>query len=319
MQTINLAQVTRAGVDTVRPAAEAKGVRVSVDARDALRITADPDRLQQIVWNLVSNAVKFTPRGGNINVSVERIDSQAVIAVSDSGEGIDSDFIPHIFEPFRQADASKARVHKGLGLGLSIAKNLVEAHGGTVMVSSEGKGHGATFRVSLPITPFTTAHELPGERITSQQDDDDMPLELPSPDALLGFTVVVVDDHRPTLDLLTSVLQHSGATVHAASNTAEGYTALRRFQPDVIVSDIGMPEEDGMALIARIRALPSDRGGETPAVALTAYVRDADRDKVLRSGFQAYLAKPIEPMTLVNTIREVRDQVHDLFTSAGRD
>jgi signal transduction histidine kinase len=158
IQAINLAHVVRAAVDSVRPAADAKGVHLSVDADDPLRIAADPDRLQQVIWNLVSNAVKFTPRGGSIRVCVERINSQAMISVSDSGEGIDADFLPHIFEPFRQADASKARVHKGLGLGLSIVKNLAEAHGGTVTVRSEGTGHGATFQVSLPITPFTPCH-----------------------------------------------------------------------------------------------------------------------------------------------------------------
>jgi CheY-like chemotaxis protein len=236
-----------------------------------------------------------------------------MISVSDSGEGIDADFLPHIFEPFRQADSSKARVHEGLGLGLSIVKNLVEAHGGTVTVHSAGKGLGTTFQVLLPIAAFIPSTTDPNARnVASQSEDDDWKIELPSRDALADVTVLVVEDHKPTLDLLTSVLKHSGATVLAASNGAEGYTSLRRFKPDVLVSDIGMPEEDGLALIARIRALPKDEGGQTPAIALTAYVRDDDRQRVLGSGFQAYLAKPVEPMTLANTIRDVR-------TMAGRD
>ncbi|HEX9500035.1 MAG TPA: ATP-binding protein, partial [Thermoanaerobaculia bacterium] len=270
MQTIDLAHVARAGVDTVRPAADAKGVHLTVEAEDPLRIAGDPDRLQQVIWNLVSNAVKFTRRGGSINVRVERKESQAVISVSDSGEGIEPDFLPHIFEPFRQADASKARVHKGLGLGLSIVKNLVEAHGGRVTVSSEGKGHGSTFRASLPITPFTPCQQCPdAPEAAFQIEDEDLQIELPSRDALSDVTVLVVDDHKPTLDLLTSVLRHSGATVHAASNAADGYASVRKFQPDVLVSDIGMPEEDGLTLIAKIRALPRNAGGKTPAIALT--------------------------------------------------
>jgi signal transduction histidine kinase/ActR/RegA family two-component response regulator len=313
IQTVQLADVVRAGVDSVRPAANAKGVHLAVDAGESLRIAADPDRLRQIVWNLVCNAVKFTPRGGAIRVRVERIDSQAMIAVSDSGEGIDADFLPHIFEPFRQADASKARVHKGLGLGLSIVKNLVEAHGGTVRVSSGGKGRGAAFHVLLPIAPFTTLHESP-----SHAGDDELQFELPGRDVLSDVTVLVVDDHKPTLDLLTSVLEHSGATVLAALKGTEAYTLLRKFKPDVFVSDIGMPEEDGLSLISRIRALPKNEGGQTPAIALTAYGRDDDRQRVLRSGFQAYLAKPVEPMTLANTIRDVTGQFHEAYTIAGR-
>jgi CheY-like chemotaxis protein len=251
-------------------------------------------------------------------VRVERINSQAMISVSDSGEGIDADFVPHIFEPFRQADASKARLHKGLGLGLSIVKNLAEAHGGTVTVRSDGKGHGATFQVVLPITPFAPCQACPDAPVVFQIENDDLPIELPSRDALSGLTVLVVDDHLSTLNLLTSVLRHSGATVHAASSAAEGYVSLRRSVPDVVISDIGMPEEDGFSLIARIRALPEDEGGETPAIALTAYVREEDRQKVLHSGFQAYLPKPIEPMTLVDAILEVHHPVHEVFTASDR-
>ena len=315
IRTIHLADVVRAGVESVRPAAEAKGVRLSVDARESLRIAADPDRLQQVVWNLVANAVKFTPRGGSTTVSVERSDSLAMISVTDSGEGIEAGFLPHMFEPFRQADASKARVHQGLGLGLSIVKNLVEAHGGTVTVRSEGKGRGATFQVALPIAAFTSSRALPdAPNIAFQYENDEMQVELPASDALSDVTVLVVDDHKATLNLLTSVLRHSGATVHAALNGAEGYASLRRFKPDVLISDIGMPGEDGFALLARIRALPQDAGGQTPAIALTAYVREDDRPKVLAGGFQAYLAKPVEPVTLVNAIREVCRHVHEAVT-----
>lgn len=319
IQSIQLADVVRAGVDSVRPAAEAKGIHVSVDSSEPLRIAADPARLQQVVWNLVANAVKFTPRGGNITVRVERTNSNGMISVSDSGEGIDPDFLPHVFEPFRQADASKARLHEGLGLGLSIVKNLVEAHGGRVAVQSDGKGRGATFEVRLPIAafiPHTT--DSNARNAASQTEDDDWRIELPGVDALSGLTLVVVDDHKPTLNLLNSVLRHSGATVHAASKVADGFALLRAYRPDVLISDVGMPGDDGFSLIGRIRALPKRDGGETPAIALTAYVREDDRQHVLSAGFQAYLAKPIEPMTLIDTILEVRLPIREALTVAGQ-
>lgn len=307
IRTIDMAEVVRAGVDSVRPAAEAKGVEVTLHLDDQLRVSADPDRLQQIVWNLVSNAVKFTPRGGRVDVRLRRIDSKAVLSVQDSGEGIDSDFLPHVFDAFRQADASKARVHKGLGLGLSIVSNLAQAHGGTVGVSSAGKGQGATFSVALPIMPFTRGEAVaePPAAVSASSDDDEWPIVMPPGDALAGMTILAVDDHRPTLDLLAFVLRSAGATVVPATNAEDGYNLLSRSKPDVVLSDVGMPGEDGLAFIARIRRLSPERGGDVPAIALTAYVRQDDRDKVLSSGFQAYLAKPIEPMTLVSSILEL--------------
>ncbi|MEA2572410.1 MAG: hypothetical protein QOI24_4411 [Acidobacteriota bacterium] len=285
IRTIDLAEVTRAGVDSVRTAADAKGVELRLDLDEQIRVSADPDRMQQVVWNLVSNAVKFTPRGGRINVRLQRTDSQAVIVVQDSGEGIGADFLPHVFDPFRQADASKARVHKGLGLGLSIVNYLVQAHGGTVRATSAGRGEGATFRVSLPIMPFAR-----NEAVAKSSD-------MPHADALAGMTILAVDDHRPTLDLVSFVMRSAGATVVAATNAADGYTLLSRTKPDVLLSDIGMPGEDGFTFISKVR-----RSSDVPAIALTAYVRQDDRDKVLSSGFQAYLAKPIEPNELVTSI-----------------
>ncbi|HEV7572188.1 MAG TPA: ATP-binding protein [Thermoanaerobaculia bacterium] len=304
IRTINVAEVTRAGVDSVRPAAQAKGIEVAIHVDERIRMAADPDRLQQIIWNLVSNAVKFTPRGGSINVRIQRSDSRAIIEVNDSGEGIVAEFLPHVFEPFRQADASKAREHKGLGLGLSIVKSLVEAHGGTISVSSAGKGEGTTFRVALPIMPFTR-DGAEGSDPAGGSTEDHWPIVLPDGDALAGLTILVVDDHPPTLDLLTSVLQHCSAKVLATASAAEGLRLLTTLRPDVLLSDIGMPQEDGFAFINNVRQLPRERGGQTPAIALTAYVRDDDRAKVLSSGFQMYLAKPIDPLALVAAIREV--------------
>lgn len=224
-------------VRSVRPAAEAKGIKVAVHIDERIRMAADPDRLQQVVWNLVSNAVKFTPRGGSISVHVQRNDSRAFIKVSDSGEGIDAEFLPHVFEPFRQADASKAREHKGLGLGLSIVKALVEAHGGTISVSSPGKGQGTTFCVALPIMPFTRDAADADETDAESLDDNDWAVVLPDRDALAGMTILVVDDRQPTLDLLTSVLRRSGASVFSATSAGEGYKLLRSFKPDLVLSD----------------------------------------------------------------------------------
>jgi signal transduction histidine kinase/ActR/RegA family two-component response regulator len=310
IRTIGMAEVIRAAVDSVRPAAEARGVALHLHLDDEIRVSADPDRLQQIVWNLVSNAVKFTPRGGRIDVRLRRTDSQAVLSVEDSGEGIDPDFLPHVFDAFRQADASKARVHKGLGLGLSIVSNLVQAHGGTVAVSSGGKGEGAAFSVALPIMPFTRGEAVaePSAAIHASRNHDEWPIVMPQANALAGMTILAVDDHRPTLDLLAFVLRAAGATVVPAINADDGYRLLQLSKPDVVLSDVGMPGEDGLTFIGKIRRLSPERGGDVPAVALTAYVRQDDRDKVLSSGFQAYLSKPIEPMVLVSSILEVASQ-----------
>src|SRR5215210_6162415 len=255
IRTIGMAEVIRAGVDSVRPAAEARGVVLHLHLDDEIRVSADPDRLQQIAWNLVSNAVKFTPRGGRIEVRLRRTGSQAVLSVEDSGEGIDPDFLPHVFDAFRQADASKARVHKGLGLGLSIVSNLVQAHGGTVAVSSGGKGQGATFTVALPIMPFTRGEAAaePSAAILATHDQDEWPIVMPQADALAGMTILAVDDHRPTLDLLAFVLRAAGATVVPATNAVDGYNLLSRSRPDVVLSDVGMPGEDGLTFIGRVR------------------------------------------------------------------
>jgi signal transduction histidine kinase/ActR/RegA family two-component response regulator len=307
MRTITVAEVVRAGADSVRPAAEAKGIELDLHLDEQIRVSADPDRLQQIVWNLVSNAVKFTERGGRITVCLQRTDSKAVLSVLDSGEGIDPDFLPHVFDAFRQADASKARIHKGLGLGLSIVSHLAEAHGGTVSVSSAGKGLGAAFSVTLPIMPFTRGEAVAGapSAVSASNDEDEWPIVMPNPSALAGMTVLAVDDHQPTLDLLRFVLRSVGATVVPATNAADAWRLLSYSKPDVLLSDVGMPGEDGLAFIARVRRMAPELGGDVPAIALTAYIRQDDRDKVLASGFQAYLAKPVEPAALVNSILEL--------------
>jgi signal transduction histidine kinase/DNA-binding response OmpR family regulator len=302
MRTLDLTDVVRGAIESMRPAADAKSLRITTGIEAGIRISGDPDRLQQIMWNLMTNAVKFTPKGGEIAINVTRADSHVVIEVRDSGEGIDPTFLPHVFQPFRQSDSSRARVHKGLGLGLSIVKYLVEAHGGTVSVWSAGNGYGTTFRVSLPVMPIVHGEMSDETALPLANEAAEMPITLPSPDALRGLIILVVDDHAPTRDILAFVLQKSGAVVVSAGGAGEAMTLFRTHHPDVMVSDIGMPDEDGLTLLDHIRKLPAGAGGQTPAIALTAYVRREDSERLLAGGFQAYLTKPVEPVELVNAI-----------------
>jgi signal transduction histidine kinase/CheY-like chemotaxis protein len=305
MRTLKLSDVIHGAVESMRPAADAKSITITTNLDEDIRISGDPDRLQQVAWNLITNAVKFTPRDGTIEVNVRRERSRAIIEVRDSGEGIEESFLPHVFEPFRQADASRARVHKGLGLGLSIGKYLVEAHGGVISVWSAGKGRGSTFRVSLPIMPIVHGEMPDDSPLPAIGDSNEPPIVLPASDVLTDRSVLIVDDHPATLRILEFVLRRSGAQVFPASSAAEAYALLRARRPAIMVSDIGMPDEDGLSLLHRIRALPEESGGRTPAIALTAYVRKEDCDRLLAGGFQAYLTKPIEPIELVNAIRAV--------------
>jgi len=313
MRTIDLRDVISTAVDAMRPAAAAKSIALVTTIEPGIRISADGDRLQQVVWNIMTNAVKFTARGGSIAVNVAREASHAVVEIRDSGEGMDASFLPHVFEPFRQSDSSRARVHNGLGLGLSIVKYLVEAHGGTVSASSAGKGQGTMFRVSLPIMPIVHGEISDDSPLPFTGDIADARVALPEPDALRGLSLLVVDDDAPTLSTLSFVLKKCGAGVLTASSSAEALAVFRAQRPDVVVSDIGMPDEDGLALLGQIRAFDEADGGLTPAVALTAYVRKEDSERLLACGFQAYLTKPVEPLELVNAVHadaEARQFLH---------
>jgi CheY-like chemotaxis protein len=250
---------------------------------------ADPDRLQQVVWNLLSNAVKFTPDGGQIWVTLERPAGYRLI-VRDSGPGIDPRFLPFAFEPFRQADGTASREHGGLGLGLAIAKQLVELHGGTIHADSSGPNRGATFEVSLPSVLLT---RVPGASRPAAEDrlaaiDVD-------PSLLRDMHVLVVDDEPDARTLMQAALRQFGAEVLTASSVEEALAAIERDRPDVLVSDIGMPHEDGFSLIRRLRAMPAAQGGAIPAIAVTAYASAKDRSAVEAAGFQAHVAKPFEP------------------------
>ena len=250
---------------------------------------------------MISNAVKFTPRGGTVNVSLARVESDYVIEVRDSGAGIAPEFVPFVFERFRQADASSTRATGGLGLGLSIVRHLVEQHGGEASVESQGLGEGATFRVRLPIAPLTSLDAGPDEASGEPAPEEAQVAR----EALRGARVLVVDDEADAREMLKLVLSRYGAQIEVASSAETALGKFREFRPDILLSDIGMPDEDGYSLIQSIRALPAQAGGQTPAIALTAYARAEDRARALEAGYQTHLAKPIAPAILVEALCEL--------------
>jgi len=286
-----------AAVEAVRPAAEAKGVRLQrIMDTGVATVSGDPVRLQQVVWNLLSNAIKFTPKGGRVQIRLERVNSHIEIAVSDTGPGISPEFLPYVFDRFRQADGRTTRQHGGLGLGLSIVRHLVELHGGTVRAESEGEGQGAVFTVLLPVAPVyqtvgATERVHPAAR-------DTLPL-YDCPDRLEGVMVLAVDDEPDTRELLMAGLGQCGAVVTVVGSAAEALAAIAVKVPDLLISDIGMPGEDGYELIRRVRQLPTENGSKLPAIALTAYARVEDRMQALRAGYQMHVPKPVELAELV--------------------
>lgn len=300
VQSVEPGAVIHAALDSVRPAADAKGVRLAVvlDSGGA-NVTGDPSRLQQVVWNLLSNAVKFTSKGGLVRVSMERRGSHVVITVEDTGEGIAPEFLPLVFERFRQADASTTRQHAGLGLGLAIVKHLTELHGGTVAAFSAGVGKGAAFSVTLPIR--ATAGQSGADHGHAAAGTNE-----PS---LAGIRALVVDDEPDARELIKRVLQQAGVEVRTAGSAAEAFELIRLEVPDLIVSDIGMPGEDGYSLVRRVRHLPECEGGTVPAVALTAFAQAEDRRRALLSGFQMHISKPVEPSELIAVIASITRRV----------
>ncbi|MEZ4405600.1 MAG: ATP-binding protein [Polyangiales bacterium] len=304
---VDLSSVADAALDVVRQAADARGVRLSaVLDPDAGAVYGDAARLQQVVWNLLSNAVKFTPRGGRVQLRVRRVDSSVEVTVADDGQGIDPRFLPHVFEPFRQADASITRSHGGLGLGLAIVKHLVELHGGRVEAHSDGAGKGATFTVRVPVASLRRSSIDPTASPTPAPPSP-RPVECPA--ELDGLRVLVVDDEPDTRELMELVLQGAGAQVTTACDAAQGFDALVRERPDVLVSDIGMPGGDGYALIRRVRALPTAEGGATPAIAVTAYAQGEDQRRALEAGFDRHLCKPVDAPTLTAALVALRESV----------
>jgi signal transduction histidine kinase/CheY-like chemotaxis protein len=307
VQPVDLALIVDNAVATIQPAADAKGVRVQtlIDPRVG-PVSGDPGRLQQVVWNLVSNAVKFTPRDGRVQVRLQRVNSHVEIAVSDTGIGIPANFIPYVFERFRQAEAGTTRKTGGLGLGLAIVRHIVEMHGGTVEAASPGEGQGATFRVRLPLMIVHPATLEPRrEHPTAERRD-----VLKGLGGLTGTRVVAVDDDEDALTLLRVVLEAAGAEVATVSSSPAALYRIAEAKPHVLVIDLGMPEMDGFELISRIRESPDPAIRNLPAAALTAFARSEDRTKALRSGFEMHLAKPIDPGELVASVATLARRVN---------
>jgi signal transduction histidine kinase/ActR/RegA family two-component response regulator len=293
VQPVEPVTFIEAALETVRPAAEGKGINLSKLLDPAAGpVMGDPNRLQQIVWNLLSNAIKFTGKDGRVQVLLERVSSHVEITVADTGIGIKPEFLPHVFDRFRQADSSATRTAKGLGLGLSIVKHLVEQHGGSVHVTSPGKGQGATFSLQIPLT---VVHRKGIGGIATDFKRSD----------LSGVTVLVIDDQADARELIQRVLTECDAKVITAGTAAEALRAVETERPDVLVSDIGMPDVDGYELLRRVRALGHARGGRLPAIALTAFARSEDRTRALRAGFLVHVSKPVEPAELVATVASV--------------
>ena len=298
MQRVDLASVVEASVNAVRPAAQAKDIRLKVTLDGiAGDVSGDPNRLQQVFWNLLTNAVKFTPKAGQVAVSLARVNSHLEVSVVDNGEGIDPAFLPHVFERFRQADASTTRRHGGLGLGLSIVRQLVELHGGSISALSEGAGKGATFRVVLPLTT-AAAHASAAEEPRQRRAAEPEPMSVASTIDLEGVKVLVVDDEPDARSLIERLLRDRDAEVMTAASAKEALDLLAHDEPDVLISDIGMPKEDGYSLLRRIRKLKGAKA-RLPAIALTAYARPEDRAKAIEAGYQLHLAKPVEASTLI--------------------
>ncbi|MBD2744981.1 response regulator [Coleofasciculus sp. FACHB-1120] len=311
VRPVELALVVEAAVDTARPAADAKAIRLqSVLDPSAGPVAGDSDRLQQIIWNLLSNAIKFTPKDGRVQVRLERVNSHVEITVTDTGLGIRSDFVPYVFDRFRQADSSITRSYSGLGLGLAIVRHLVELHGGTVRAESQGEGQGAAFVVKLPLMPV---------RLETSQEEQIHPtvaggVPFDNPQSLDGLQVLVVDDEVDSRVFLTTVLEQCGASVRAVASAHSALEVIKLLKPDILLSDIGMPEEDGYTLIRKVRALSAEQGGRIPAVALTAYARAEDRMRAIAAGFQMHISKPVEPAELATVVASLagRTEIHEV-------
>jgi len=289
---VDLATIIRAAMETVRLSAEAKLIQIHSALDPAVgQVFGDPGRLQQIVWNLLSNAIKFTPEGGQVEIYLEQIDSQVQITVKDTGKGINRDFLPYVFETFRQADSATTRKFGGLGLGLAIVRYLVEMHGGTVLAESLGEGHGATFIVKLPM--------ILSDTVDISKESNVLATNTPGFD---GLKILVVDDEPDSLELVSFVLQQSGATVTAVSSATEILEILPQWKPDLLVSDIGMPGMDGYMLLRQIRLMSPEQGGKILAIALTAYAGEGNEQRAMAAGFQAHISKPIDPAQLIETI-----------------
>ena len=293
MTDVDLSAIAVAAIDVVRPAADAKGVRLVADLSPRLpTVAGDRDRLLQVVWNLLSNAVKFTGAGGRVTVTVAADRGLLRLSVADTGQGIAPEFLPQVFERFKQADSSSSRRHGGLGLGLALVRELVQLHGGSVSVDSDGIGLGSTFTVALPARPMDHPQKA---QPTSPR--------LEATGALVGVHILVVEDDADAREIIVRSVTDVGASVTAVASATEALAILReRNDTDVVLTDIGMPGNDGYAFLRELRRLPNNHGGKLPAIALTAYATKEDQKRALQEGFVAHVGKPFAPMTLISTI-----------------
>ena len=308
-QPVDLVAVTQGALDVVKPLAAEKHIdlRFSAVSDPIAFVSGDSGRLQQVIWNLLANAVKFTPDSGRVDVSVERVGSNIDVHIVDTGQGISPDFLPHVFERFRQADAAPSRRHGGLGLGLAIVRQLVELHGGSVRAASDGIGRGATFTVRLPILSGDPGAER-ASAIRDRRSAEPAGSPPPRSQRLDNVHILVVDDHDDGRTLTTLVLAQAGASVKAVASAREALELVAVRRPDVLVSDIGLPDEDGYSLIRQLRLREKEHGGFLPAIALTGYARADDRDRALAAGFQAHVPKPVFPAELIGAIADVIQQ-----------
>ncbi|MEO8433405.1 MAG: ATP-binding protein [Pyrinomonadaceae bacterium] len=304
VRQVELAPLIQAVIEGLRPAAEARVINIQTELDSSVRpISGDPDRLQQVVWNLLTNAIKFTSPGGQVRVLLEHVDSQVRITINDTGLGIDADLLPHVFDRFRQSDSSTTRNHGGLGLGLSIVRQLVELHGGTVTAESPGIGEGTTFKVVLPVRSanYEASEDKPVPATAGKTSTEPQP-------SLNGLRVLVVDDEADARELVVAVLTGREAEVVSVGSASEALEELERQRFDVLVSDIGMPHMDGYSLISKVRELPEESGGRIPAAALTAYAGIEARRRVLLAGYQTHIAKPIEPRNLTTVVASLAER-----------
>ena len=305
LRPVEFASIIEATIDTVRPMAEAKSIHVEPQLKTShCMVAGDAARLQQVVWNLFSNAVKFTPEGGHVRVSLKCDEKHVELEVKDTGQGISKNFLPYIFDRFRQADGTTTRKHGGLGLGLAIVRHLLELHGGTIRAASDGDGQGSTFTLSLPLASASSAtgNGEATDSTTTKTGAEERPKSLAHSTVLENLRILIVDDEADTRELIQEVLARQGAEVRAGGSAAEALQMLTEWRPDLIVSDIGMPGQDGYELIRQVRELDAGDQGRIPAVALTAYAGVEDQQRALAAGFQQHLAKPVEPAALIATV-----------------
>lgn len=299
VRPVQPAAIITAAVESLRFAADARQIRLqTVLDFNAGPIAGDFERLQQVLWNLLSNAIKFTPKGGRVQIVLERVNSHIEVRVTDTGQGLKPDFLPYIFDRFTQGEAVTTRTHGGLGMGLAITKAIMELHGGTISATSEGEGKGATFRLNLPLMPLS--REVPEERTHPQAGWSEISLECPP--EVAGLKILAVDDDADTCDMIRAALEQCGVQVETATSAEAGFEAYRSFQPDVLISDVGMPDVDGYEFIRRIREFERPLHRKVPAVALTAFARIEDRVKSLAAGYQMHVAKPVEPGELLTIV-----------------